>query len=133
MSPVGPGTVTFTRYVWKVLVTPTVTVMGPPTSVALAGLLSPSASLYTSSLAVLPRNIGSLAPWLGQKTWMLLSVTGYAPPGGVKRLSHRAAVSVVAVPKPTDVSIEPSSNWKVTGASSGLATLEVSATLPSTG
>src|SRR4051794_17231453 len=115
MSPVGPGIVMLTGYTWNVFVT-LIVANTWLTRVALAGLPSPSVSLYTSSRAVLPTNDGSFAPCDGQKTLMELRFTGYAPTGGVKRLSQMAAVSVVVVPKPMLFSAEPSSTWNVIGA-----------------
>src|SRR6476660_10002737 len=53
---------------------------------------------------------------------MVLRVIGYAPVGGVKRLSQMAALSVVEVPNPMRLSAVPSSSTNVIG-SSGLTYL----------
>src|SRR4051812_46058538 len=54
--------------------------------------------------------------------WILLSVIGYEPTGGVNRLIHTAASSVLLswLPKPIEFSCVPSSSSKAAGALSDL-------------
>src|SRR5919197_6306836 len=87
------------------------------TKVALAGLPSPSGSLYTTNRATWPRIGSGVIVLVGQAIWMPLRLIGKVPVGGVKRLSHRAARSPAVLPKPTEFSRVPSSSTKLIGSS----------------